>query len=79
MTEFVKRACLICVDELLAAFLKFSAVVKLTEANGSCKKYGFLLCFDLLFYGRQLVSLRGYFYVWSSIINSLIIILIKPK
>ena len=32
------------VDELLAAFLKFREVYKLTEANGVFKKFGFPKC-----------------------------------
>ena len=37
----MKRVCLVCIDELLSAFLKFPEVDKLTEANGGYKKFGF--------------------------------------
>ena len=35
----MKRHCLGCVDELLAAFMKFAEVENLTEANGYNKFY----------------------------------------
>ena len=61
VTECVKRICLLCDDEVLAALQKFPAVDKLTETNGGHKMFRFLLCFDLLLYvhGKQLGSCRG--------------------
>ena len=51
---------MVCVDGGLAAFLKFPVVDIFTEANGGYKKFGFLLCFNLLLYvhGEQLGSCR---------------------
>ena len=41
MIEFVKLGCLVCIVELIAAFLKFMEVEEFTEANGGNKKYVF--------------------------------------
>ena len=44
LAEYVKRLCLCCVDELLAASLKFLEVDNLTKANDGYKKFGFAKC-----------------------------------
>ena len=71
MTKCVKRGCLLCVDEVLAAFQKFPAVEKVTESNGGYKEFGFLLCFDLLLYvyGKQLGSCRVFIYVTTMLLG----------
>ena len=44
LAECVKRFCLGCIEELLAAFLEFPRVANVTGANGGYK-FGFPKCF----------------------------------
>ena len=42
--ESVERVCVVCVGELLAAFLNFPEVHHLTETNGNYEEFGFPRC-----------------------------------
>ena len=44
LSKCVIQVCMVIVDELLATFLKFPEVDKLTGTNGGCKKFGFSKC-----------------------------------
>ena len=51
LAECVKRFCLGCIEELLAAFLEFPRVADLTEANGGYK-FGFPIFLIFFFRGE---------------------------